>query len=177
MTGSVAHSASGGGSLDEVALALGVIFLGLAFLVQKSLDRRVSIALIVLGLVGLVGSFTFLKNIGGGNTITVQGTEYEEDDLQGAVAAICTARNAAATDPDAAEVAFLDRAHIPLHVIAVAVEDEDRRVSGELLQAKQEVEEQFAGKRDPQELEDGLEALLGVTVESLELLDIPASTC
>ena len=177
MTDLLAHAASGGGNLDQIGLGLGVVLLGLAFLVQKSLDRRVSIALIVLGLVGLIGSFTFLKDIGGGNTIIVQGQEFEEEKLQDAVAALCTARNAAAGDPDGAEVTFLDRAHVPLHVIAAAVEDEDRALAGELLEAKQSVEEQFAGKTDPQELEEDLKTLLEVTVESLQVLQIPASTC
>lgn len=163
--------------MDSIALAVGVICLGLAFLVQKSLDRRVSIALVVIGLVGLVGSFTFLQNIGGGNTITVQGQEFEEEELQDAVTAICTARNEAPTDPDAAEVAFLDRAHIPLHVIAAAVEDEDRALAGRLLEAKQAVEEEFAGKTDPDELTEGFEELLVVTVEALKVLEIPASEC
>ena len=172
-----AHSASGGGSLDQIGLAVGVICLGLAFLVQKSLDRRVSIALVVVGLVGLVGSFTFLKNIGGGNTITVQGQEFQEQELQDAVVAICTARNEADTDTEAAELVFLDSAHLPLHVIAAAVEDEDRALAGRLLEAKQTVEEEFAGKTDPAELADELDALLDVTVESLYVLEIEVSTC
>lgn len=173
----VAHSASsGGGSLDQIAVALGVTLLGLAFLVQKSLDRRVSIVLVVLGLVGLVGSFTFLKNLGGGTTITVQGQEFEEEELRDAVDAICTARNEA-DDPEKAQATFLDRAHLPLHVISAAVEDEDRALAGSLLEAKQAIEEEFAGKMDPEELEEGLSALLDVTVEALAALDVPASTC
>jgi len=177
MTLTLAHSASGGGSVDDIALAVGLILLGLAFLVQKSLDRRVSIALLALGVIGLVGSFTFLKNVGGGSTITVQGQEYEEEQLVDAVAALCTARNEVANDRDAAYLAFIDRAHIPLHVIAVAVEDENRDLSAELLEAKQSVEEEFAGKSDPKVLADRLQELLEVTVESLQVLEVPASTC
>ncbi|MBW3595284.1 MAG: hypothetical protein KY391_06860 [Actinobacteria bacterium] len=174
---SFAHSGTGGGNVESIALALGLVLLGLAFLVQRSLDRRVSILLVVLGLVAFVGSFTFLKNVGGGTTITVQGQEFEEEELQDAVAAICTARNEAATDPEAAQMAFLDRAHLPLHVIAAAVEDEDRALSGDLLEAKQAVEEEFAGTADPEDLVDQLEELLEVTVEALQVLEIPASTC
>jgi len=177
MTLTLAHSAAGGGSLDDIALALGLVLLGLAFLVQKSLDRRVSIALVILGVVGLVGSFTFLKNVGGGSTITVQGQEYEEEQLVDAVAALCTARNEVTNDRDAANAVFLDRSHVPLHVIAAAVEDEDRALSAEMLEAKQAVEQEFAGKSDPDVLVERLEELLEVTVEALQVLDIPASTC
>lgn len=177
MTRYLAHSAAGGGNFEEIGLALGLVLLGLAFLVQKSVDRRVSVALLVLGLVGLVGSQTFLKNLGGGSAIVVQGQEFEEEKLQDSLTALCTARNEAATDPEAAQRAFLDRAHLPLHVIGAAVEDEDRGLSAELLEAKQDVEEEFAGKADPDELVDRLEDLIGVTVEALEVLQIPASTC
>lgn len=176
MTFVVAHSASGGGSFDEIALAVGLILLGLAFLVQKSMDRRISILLVVLGLVAFIGSLTFFKNIGGGNTITVQGQEFTEDELVGAMAGMCTARNEV-EDPDKAQATFLDRAHIPLHVIAAAVEDEDRDLSGRLLEVKQGVEEEFAGKADPKELEQGLNDLIEVSAEALVALGIGADTC
>lgn len=172
----LAHSTSGGGSLDEIALALGLILLGLAFLVQKSFKRWVSIVLIVVGLVAFVGSLTFLKNLGGGKTITVQGQEFTEDELVGAMAAMCTARNEV-EDPEQAQVTFLDRAHLPLHVIGAAVADEDRALSARLLEVKQGVEEEFAGEADPDKLEDGLNELIEVTAEALNLLDVPADTC
>lgn len=172
----LAHSTSGGGNFDEIALAAGLILLGLAFLVQKSMDRRVGIVLVVLGLVALVGSQTFLKNLGGGNTITVQGQEFTEDELTGAMAAMCTARNEVEM-PDQAQVTFLDRAHLPLHVIGAAVADEDRALSARLLEIKQGVEEEFAGKADPDELEEGLNDLIEVTAEALTVLGIPADTC
>jgi hypothetical protein len=176
MTLDLAHSTSGGGSFDEIALALGLILLGLAFLVQKSMDRRISILLVVLGLVAFIGSLTFFKNIGGGNTITVQGQEFTEDQLVGAMAAMCTTRNQV-DDPQSAQAVFLDRAHIPLHVMAAAVEDEDRALSGRLLEAKQAVEEEFAGKADPEELEQGLNELIEISAEVLNTLGIPADTC
>ena len=177
MTIDLAHSASGGGSFDQIALAAGVVLLGLAFLVQKSLDPRVSIALVVLGLVGLIGSFTFFKNIGGGGTLTVQGQEFQVEELQDAVAAICLARETVDNDVEEAQMTFLDRAHVPLHVIAAAVEDEDRALSGQVLEAKQAVEQNFASTPEPEEMVDDLEALLEVTVEALDVLAIPASTC
>jgi hypothetical protein len=172
----LAHSTAGGGSFDEIALAVGLILLGLAFLVQKSIDRRVSILLVVIGLVGLIGSQTFLKNIGGGNTITVQGQEFQEEELQGAITAMCTARNEV-EDPETAQITFLDRAHLSLHVIAAAVEDEDRALAARMLEVKQDVEEEFAGKADADELEERLNELIEVTAEALAALDIPSDTC
>jgi hypothetical protein len=171
-----AHALSGGGGLENVALAAGLILLGLAFLVQKSLDRRVSIALLGLGLVLFIGSFTFLQNVGGGDTITVQGQEFETSELVDAVTAMCTARDDA-DDKEGAQATFLNRAHIPLHVIAAALEDEDRALAGRLLEVKQGVEEEFAGDADPKELADGLDELITVTAEALNVLGIEAATC
>lgn len=176
MTIDLAHSTAGGGNFDEIALAVGLILLGLVFLVQKSLDRRISILLVVIGVVGLIGSQTFLKSIGGGKTITVQGQEFEEDELTGAISAMCTARNEV-EDPDAAQITFLDRVHVPLHVIAAAVEDDDRELAARLLESKQGVEEEFAGKADPRELEDGLNDLIEGTAEALIALGVPAEPC
>lgn len=176
MTLYLAHVAPKDGAFDEIALIGGLVLLGLAFLVQKSLDRRIGILLFVIGLVGLVGSQTFLKNLGMGDVITVKGQEFQEEELRGAVAAMCTARNQA-EDPEAAQITFLDRAHSPLHVIAAALEDEDRALTARMLEAKQDVEEGFSGRADPDELEEGLSALIEVTAEALAALDIPADAC
>jgi hypothetical protein len=61
--------------------------------------------------------------------------------------------------------------------MAAAVEDEDRALSGRLLEAKQAVEEEFAGEADPEELEQGLNELIEVSAEVLNTLGIPADTC
>ena len=174
----LAHSTGSGGNLEQIALAAGLILLGLAFLVQKSLDRRVSIALVILGVVAFVGSFTFLKNIGGGNTIIVQDQEYSEDELIEAITAMCTAREAAENDPEAAEDAFLNRAHIPLHVIAVAVEDENRSQAARLLETKSDVEQAFLEDPvDGEQLADDFTALIEAAAEALNTIGVPASTC
>lgn len=176
MTLDLAHSTAGGGSFDDIALAVGLILLGLVFLIQKSLDRRVSILLVVIGVVGLIGSQTFLKNTGGGDTITVTGEQFEVEELQGAITAMCTSRNEV-EDPEAAEITFQDRAHQPLHLVATAVEDEDRALAARMLEAKQDVEEEFAGEADPAELEERLNGLIEVTAEALTALGIPSDTC
>lgn len=174
MTLDLARSAFGGGRFDDVVLVVGLVLLGLAFLVQKSLDRRISILMVVIGLIGLIGSQTFLKNIGG-KTITVQGQEFQDKELQAAITAMCTARTEV-EDPKAAQITFFDGAHVPLHVIAAALEEEDRALTARMLEAKQDVEEGFAGA-DPDELEEGLSALIEVTAEALAALDIPTDTC
>ena len=178
MTFDLAHSATGGGgSLDQIALALGLVLLGLAFLVQKSLDRRVSIILVVLGVVAFIGSFTFLKGVGGEKTLVVQGQEVTESELQDAVSALCTARNSADDNPESAYTNFIERAHIPLHIIVAAVEDEDRELAGRILELKTAVEEEFVGTPDGEKLVEDLQALLEVTVEALNLLKIEATAC
>lgn len=176
MTLELAHSTSGGGSFDEYALALGLVLLGLAFLVQKSMDRRISILLLVLGLVAFIGSLTFFKNIGGGNTVTVQGQDFTDEEFVSAVAGICAARDEV-DDPESAEATFLDRAHGPLHVMAAAIADDDRALAGSLLEAKQGVEEEFAGDTDPEELEAAMNRLMLVSVEVLNALGVRADTC
>ena len=178
MTFQLAHSATGGGgSLDQIALAVGLVMLGLAFLVQKSLDRRVSIVLVVLGLIAFIGSFTFLKGVGGEKTIVVQGQEVTESELQDAVSAICTARNSADDNPDNAYTNFIERAHVRLHIIVAAVEDEDRELAARILEVKTAVEEEFVGTPDREKLVEDLQDLLEVTVEALNLLQIEATEC
>ena len=177
MTIPLAHSAGSGGSLDQIALAAGVLLLGLAFLVQKSMDRKVSIALVVLGLAGLIASFTVLKNIGGANTIVVNDQEYTEEELQDAITGLCTARETADRDVDEAEDIFQNRAHLPLHVIAAGVEDEDRAVTAELLEAKTALEDEFINKRRPEEVVSRMTDLIEITAEALDTLGVPASTC
>ena len=175
---SFAHTATGTGTdLEQIALAVAILVLGLSFLIQNSVDRRVSIGLAAFGLLALIGSFTFLRNIGGDPAIAVDGEEFSESELQDAVVGLCSARESAPDDVADAEAAFLDRAHRPLHVLAAAVEDDDRELAGRLLVAKQIVESEFNGDRDPQELEQDLGELLDVTVEALQVLGIEAQTC
>ena len=176
MTLDLAQSAFGGGRFDDIALVVGLVLLGLAFLLQRSTDRRVGILMVVMGLIGLIGSQTLLKDVGGGNTITVQGQEFQAEELQAAVAAMCTARTEV-EDPEAAQITFFDGAHVPLHVIAAALEDEDRALTGRMLEAKQNMEEAFAGAAGPDALEAALNDLIDVTVEALTALDIPTDPC
>lgn len=175
---SFAHTAAGGGTnLEQIALAVAVVALGLAFLVQKTVDRRVSVGLVAFGLIALIGSLTFLRGFGEEPAVTVGGEEFSETELQDAVVGLCSARESATEDVDGAETAFLDRAHEPLHVLVAAIEDDDRALAGRLLVAKQVVEAEFDGDRDPQELEQDMDELLSVTVEALEVVGIEAHAC
>ena len=171
----VAHTATGGGtSLEQLALAAGVLLLGFAFLVQKTVDRRVSIALVVLGLFAFVGAFTFFN--ASEPSVTVDGRRLTESDANDAIRALCVARDAAG-DVAAARSAFEDRAHGPLHDIAAAIEDDDRDLAARLLVAKQAVEADLTVSRDPEQLADDLDRLVDATIVAVDALGMEATTC
>ncbi|HET7481428.1 MAG TPA: hypothetical protein VFK89_01075 [Actinomycetota bacterium] len=146
MRDSFAHLFVGGGGtdLETVLIAVGIVCLGLAFLVQKSVDRRISIALIVLGAIGVAAAFLVpgSKNPPvSGPSITVQGQKYAIADIEKAMGDLCHARSVAVTDPEAARDDFLD-AHTPLHVIAAALEEDDnRKAEARLLEVTVAVED------------------------------------
>ena len=174
----LAHGTGGGDSLEQIALAVGVILLGVAFLSQGQLDRKISIGMVVLGVVLLVGSFTFLKALsGGGQSITVGEQTYPVSDLQDAVNGLCTAAEQAPEDFESAQALFLDRAHIPLHAIAQAISDEDRAQEAELLEAKNRVETDITSRAEGERLAEDLRALAEETRASLRVLSISAPTC
>ena len=172
----LAHTttSTGGPGLEQIALSVGIVLLGLAFLVQKSLDPRVSIALLVLGIVAFVGAFTFLR--GGETTITVGGREVSEGDFEGAVLALCLVRDGA-DDIEAADATFQDRAHGPLHDLVTAVQDDDRELAGRLLVAKQAVENGLSGGEDPEQLAEDTDRLIAVTGDALQTVGMEAPEC
>lgn len=178
MTLQLAHLVGSGGSLEEVALGVSIIFLGLAFLVQRSLNRWVSIVMLAIGVAGVIATFTVFRTAGSAGTLTLQGQDVSVAELRGSVAALCGAREAAADgDAEGAQRAFLDRAHGPLHTIAAAVQDDDRDVVARLLEAKAKVEEGFIDTDDARALARPLDDLVGVTVEALAVLDIRVEPC
>ncbi|MDQ3941039.1 MAG: hypothetical protein M3238_06805 [Actinomycetota bacterium] len=180
LTLDLGHSAtSGGTNIDQIVLAGGVVALGVAFLIQKTVDRRVSALLVVIGVAGVVASLTVLKGGAalGEPSIEVQGETYTESQLGETVVALCDARDAARRDVTEANEIFLDRGHVPLHVIAVALEDDDRIAAGNLLEAKQRVEQDLIDDVQGTVLANDLDRLKAATVASLEALDLGAPTC
>lgn len=91
------------------------------------------------------------------------------------LAAVCDA--AAADDPAGAESAF-GRAHDGLHSLARDLQDSDRRgLAGDLLEAKQQVEEGFATAPVPDDLPDRLDRLAEATTDALAATAATRPTC
>ena len=89
--------------------------------------------------------------------------------------AVCDA--AAADDPAGAEAAF-GGAHDGLHSLARDLQDTDRRdVAGELLEAKQQVEEAFAAASVPDDLPERLDRLTEATADALAATGATRPTC
>lgn len=61
--------------------------------------------------------------------------------------------------------------------MAAAIADDDRALAGSLLEAKQGVEEEFAGETDPEDLEREMNRLMEVSVEVPNALGVQADTC
>lgn len=112
---------------------------------------------------------------GGGNTVdrtvTVAGQPVAVAALVDAHAALCEA----AAEPDAARRLFFDRAHEQLHTVARALEDIDRALAAQLLQAKERVESELPNL--PATLSDDLRRLAGVYRDGLGRLAITAPPC
>jgi hypothetical protein len=169
-------TSSGGNSIDQIVLAAGVLALGLAFLFQKNVQRKVSIGLVVLGVVGIALSLTVLRPGFGGATVTINGDDYPEEQLTDAALGLCDAIEVADDDPDEARIIFVDRVHTALHIIVAGIEDDDRELSGRLLRSKQTVEDQLSGE-DEGSLTEEMTELLGATQEALLALGIEAPSC
>ena len=104
-------------------------------------------------------------------TITVAGQPVPVAPLVDAHAGLCQA----ADQPDAARRLFFDRSHEPLHTVARGLEDVDRPLAGQLLQAKEKVESGL-GAPGPS-LPDDLARLADVYRASLGRLAIEAPPC
>ena len=185
MTRYLAHgvgAAPEASNVDLIVIAGGVVALGIAFIFQKSVSLRVSIIMVVVGVGGLVAGLTVFNDSGqsaGATTITVQGQDYPVSDLTDAVAGMCEASEAARSgDVEEARTIFIDRAHIPLHVIAAAVEDDDRRQAAAVLEAKERVETTITkDDADPEQLAGDIDELNGATTVALATLGITSSAC
>lgn len=89
--------------------------------------------------------------------------------------AVCDATSA--DDPAGAEAAF-GGAHDGLHRLARELQETDRRdAAGELLEAKQQVEEAFAAASVPDDLPERLDRLTEATVDALAATGATRPTC
>jgi hypothetical protein len=105
------------------------------------------------------------------DTITVDGQPVAVARLVDAHAALCEA----AAHPDQARTLFFDRSHESLHTVARALDDVDRALAAQLLEAKQAVESALnAGRPVPP---DDLLRLAGIYRTGLGRLAITAPPC
>ena len=151
-----AHGATGGFNMESLFLAVPLIVLGVALFLQKSSPPAVPLALVGIGLLFAVGSFSFL---GGADT-----GEYGE-----MLHSLCDASDLAEQDREAATTAFNDEVHGPLHGFADDVAQEDRAAAGAVLEAKQRVEAIVEVRGDPgpalSELTDAVEGAMAAVGE------------
>ena len=105
------------------------------------------------------------------DTITVDGQPVAVARLVDAHAALCEA----AAHPDQARTLFFDRSHESLHTVARALENVDRALAAQLLEAKQTVESALnAGRPVPP---DDLLRVAGIYRTGLGRLAITAPPC
>ena len=112
-------------------------------------------------------------------TITVGGESVPVSSLVDGFAGLCDASGSAARrDFPRAKVVFTDRAHTPLHTVARALEDVDRRAAARLLEAKQRVEADLDGSgTNTPGLADDMAALVAATRAGLDRLGIDTQEC
>lgn len=91
------------------------------------------------------------------------------------VTALCDLRDA--SERDAANATFFDRAHQNLHVLAAATENVDRVPAAGLLEAKQVVEADLLSDTLPAGFHGDVSDLLVATRTALETVGLPAPDC
>ena len=92
-----------------------------------------------------------------------------------AIAALCDLRTT--SDPDAANVAFFDRAHQTLHELAAAAQTVDRAPAADLLETKQVVEADLRSDTLPATFRRDVEDLLAAARTALDTVGSTAPDC
>ncbi|MGH8993257.1 MAG: hypothetical protein ACRDZ7_17250 [Acidimicrobiia bacterium] len=112
-----------------------------------------------------------------GGACSAGGSEIASGDVPGkeVMAGLCRTAEQA-DDAGAAEKAFA-RIHTDLHLVARAIEAEDRSVAGRLLVAKRKVEDDLHRQAGASELGPHLQQLITATGDGLERLDITVVPC
>jgi len=96
----------------------------------------------------------------------------------GVVAALCDAeRQAVDGDVEAAGATFQDRAHTALHQVAADLQERNATLAGQVLEAKQGVEQALAQGVDGETLAARLSGLNGVLQASLAATGTPVGGC
>jgi membrane-bound lytic murein transglycosylase B len=89
---------------------------------------------------------------------------------------LCRAAEAGAGNPETAEESFVG-IHSDLHVVARALQEEDRKAAARLLVAKQRVEDDFRRGAPASELTPDLRRLLTATRDGLARLHVTVAPC
>ena len=131
-------------------------------------------------------SLAVILSVGGGacgddggppTSVTVGEVEVPATRLAEALQGICLARRQAGGNVQAARTTFFDRSHDTLHLLALALEAEDRQKAGELLLAKQLVEADLESTPVRPALAQDLSRLAAVTRSGLARLEISTPPC
>ena len=134
--------------------------------------RAVLLVVVVVLAIGCRSNSSNVSGISGVNGVRVPATQ-----LVKAMTGLCTARDQAATQPDAAKTTFFDNSHQAIHDIAAALERTDRSASSTLLVAKQKVEADLDATPPGPSLVADLDRLASVTHDSLDRLHVTAAPC
>lgn len=142
----------------------------------RRLSRRRTLPAIAAGLVLLTGCGESSPRSTATETSTPE-ADAEAVRFEDAQSGVCEAAAAAASDVEAAEAIFFDRAHDSLHELAAALGDTDRVSAARLLEAKQDVEAELDGAARREIVRDDLVALAAVTGGALDVLGIERAEC
>lgn len=137
-------------------------------------------ALALLGLAALAGCSSAGRAEPQVERVSVNGRLVDVPPLREAVQAVCTARDQARSDPEAARRAFWDGAHAELHVLARALQEgEHAPAAARLLEAKNQVERDLPqqGGAPAATLQRSLEQLAAAGGAGLEALGARPPDC
>lgn len=140
----------------------------------RTRSRRAVLVPAALGL-ALVGLFFYLRTSQApGGEVAGGMTAGELDRTYGQ---LCGVRELAASEVDAARDLFFGQVHSPLHVIAAAAGEQDRRAAARMLEAKNDVESAFNTGASAPDVAGRLDRLLTTTAEALRSVGVSPSTC
>jgi hypothetical protein len=104
------------------------------------------------------------------------GKDLTPDALTATYSGLCTSRALVETDLDAARDVFYSRSHGTLHLMASELAKTDRPLTAELLEAKNQVEQQLRGVV-PQTAAAALDRLMSISKEALISLGMTSPSC
>jgi hypothetical protein len=129
-----------------------------------------------LGLAVLLALATLACGENAGGTTDLSGG-LTQDQVDGAMAALCDIAEGRVTAFDEVRAAFDNRAHEMLHHIAAVAQEEDPASAGALLEAKSVVETDLGLDQAPAELAAHAAALADATAAAIRTIGLTAEAC